>query len=475
MKTMTNAPHSALVFLGVVLGLASFWACGGGGSSSGAVDPPAPATLKLLPATGDIKVGGALQVRAEDAQGHAVPAIFSVVEPQGGTVDATGRYQAPLTAGTFHLRATSSQVPGAVAEAAVRVSTYLATLAPAPSSQFSRVDHSATLLPDGSVLLAGGVESSQLERYLPATGSFAPAGDLGTRRWAHQASVLPGGAVLLTGGLGISGNVSAVQSTALIYDLGTGTRITGTMTATRMLHATAELADGRVLLTGGLPVVGSDIYATATSELFNPATGGFTASGAMGTPRTGHTATRLPDGKILIAGGRNSTCLYSCPERIWASAELYDPATGTFTPTGRMAQARYGHTATALPDGRVLIAGGTTPDLPDTDMSSSLELYDPATGTFASAGTMLRPRSHHTATLLTDGRILLAHGRTQGENSMASATLEVFDPLLGKSTLLTSDLTTRYRHTATRLLSGDVLLAGGTEGGGGIKLVEVFR
>jgi hypothetical protein len=88
---------------------------------------------------------------------------------------------------------------------------------------------------------------------------------------------------------------------------------------------------------------------------------------------------------------------------------------------------------------------------------------------------MLRPRSHHTATLLTDGRVLLAHGRTQGEGSLASATLEVFDPLLARSTLLTSNLTTRYRHTATRLLSGDVLLAGGTEGGGGIKLTEVFR
>ncbi|WP_052572083.1 Kelch repeat-containing protein [Geothrix fermentans] len=460
----------------VAAGLALLSACGGGSSSSGSVGaPPPPATLRLLPASGDIKVGGALQVWAEDAQGHAVQASFSVVEAQGGTVDAAGRYQAPATAGTYHLRATSSQAPGAVAEAAVKVSVYQVALAPAPSSQVSRLDHTASLLPDGSVLLAGGVESSQLERYLPSSGSFAPAGDLGTRRWAHQASALPGGGVLLTGGIGVTGNVSAVQSTAQIYEPGTGARPAGAMTATRMLHAAAELADGRVLLTGGLPVTGSDIYATATAEIFNPATGGFTASGSMGTPRTGHTATRLPDGKILIAGGRDSSCAIYCPLRIWASAELYDPATGTFTSTGRLTQARYGHTATALPDGRVLITGGTTPDLPDTDMSSSVEIYDPATGTFAGAGTLLRPRSHHTATLLTDGRILLAHGRTTGESSMASATLEVFDPLLSKSVLLVSNLTTRYSHTATRLLSGDVLLAGGTEGGGGINLTELFR
>ncbi|HJV39627.1 MAG TPA: hypothetical protein VJ528_12375, partial [Geothrix sp.] len=182
---MAEAFRSTLVFLGVGAGLATIWACGGGGS--GAVATPAPVALKLLPATSDIKVGGALQVWAEDAQGHAVPAAFSVVEPQGGTVDASGRYQAPLTAGTYHLRATSSQVSGAVAEAPVTVSAYLASLVPAAPAQFTRSDHSATLLPDGSVLLAGGMESSQLERYLPASGTFVPAGDLGTKRWAHQA------------------------------------------------------------------------------------------------------------------------------------------------------------------------------------------------------------------------------------------------------------------------------------------------
>jgi hypothetical protein len=475
METVRMTPRSALASLGASLGLVLLGACGGGASGSGGVGAPTPAVLKVLPASADIKVGGSLQVWAENAQGSPVPATFSVVEPQGGLMTASGRYQAPLVAGTYHLRATSSQVPGAIAEVPVRVSLYQAALATVPSSQFSRFDHSATLLPDGSVLLAGGMESSLLERYLPASGTFVQAADLGAKRWAHQASPLPGGGVLLSGGVGFSGTASIALATAQVYDAGTGVRPVGPLTASRLLHAAEALEDGRILLTGGLPATGSDIRAVATAELFDPATGKFAATGSMGSPRTGHTATRLANGKLLIAGGRNSTCLFGCQELTWASAELFDPATGTFSPTGTMAQARYGHTATPLPDGRILIAGGTTPDLPDTDVSTSLEIYDPATGAFTLAGTMLRPRSHHTATLLTDGRVLLAGGRTVGEGSLASATLEVIDLAKGQATLLTSPLTTRYRHTATRLLSGEVLLAGGSEGGGGIKLAEVFR
>lgn len=439
------------------------------GCGSGTAGATPPATLRLRPAQADLKVGGSLQVRAEDGQGNPVQATFSVVEAQGGAVDASGRYVAPLSAGTFHLRAVSDA--GAVAEAAVTVSAYQGELRLASSSLFTRVDHSASLLADGSVLLAGGVESSLLERYLPATGAFAPAGDLGAKRWAHQATELPDGTVLFTGGLGSSG----VLATAQAYDPVTGIRPAGSMVGARMLHAAAALADGRVLLAGGLPATGSDTYATASAELFDPATGRFTAAGGMGAPRTGHTATRLADGRILVCGGRDSTCVLGCPQRVWSSAECFDPRTGTFSPVGDMAQARYGHTATLLPDGRVLVAGGTTPDLPDTDVSAAIEVFDPATGRFDPAGSLLRPRSHHTATLLTDGQILFAGGRTYGEGTLASATLEVHDLAHAQRRLVTSAWTTRYRHTATRLHSGEVILAGGTEGGGGIKLTEAFR
>lgn len=439
------------------------------GCGSGTAEAPPPATLRLRPSQADLKVGGSLQVRAEDGQGNPVRAAFSVVEAQGGAVDASGRYVAPLSAGTFHLRATSDT--GAVAEAAVAVSAYQGELRLASSSLYTRVDHSASLLPDGSVLLAGGVESSLLERFLPATGAFVLAGDLGSKRWAHQATELPDGSVLLTGGLGAPG----VHATAQVYDPASGVHAAGSMIGARMLHAAAALADGRVLVSGGLPAASSDTYATASAELFDPATGRFLAAGTMGVPRTGHTATRLADGRILICGGRDSTCVLGCPQRVWSSAECFDPRTGAFSAVGDMAQARYGHTAVLLPDGRVLVAGGTTPDLPDTDVSDSMEIFDPATGRFSPAGSLLRPRSHHTATLLTDGQILFAGGRTVGEGTLASATLEVLDLGRAQSRLVTSAWTTRYRHTAVRLHSGEVILAGGTEGGAGIKLTEAFR
>lgn len=439
------------------------------GCGSGTAGPPSSTTLRLLPARADLKVGGSLQVRAEDDLGNPVKAAFSVVEAQGGTVDTSGCYLAPLSAGTFHLRATSEA--GAIAEAAVAVSAYQGELRLVPPSLYTRMDHSASLLADGSVLLAGGLESSLLERYLPVTATFVQAGDLGAKRWAHQATELPDGTVLFTGGMGASG----VLATAQVYDPVTGVRPAGTLATARMLHAAVALADGRVLLTGGLPAAGSDTYATASAELFDPATGRFTATGGMGEPRTGHTATRLADGRILVCGGRDSTCVLGCPQRVWSSAECFDPRTGAFSPVGAMTQARYGHTATLLPDGRVLIAGGTTPELPDTDVSAAMEVFDPATGRFYPAGNLLRPRSQHTATLLTDGQILFAGGRTYGEGTLASATLEMLDLGRAQSRLVTSSWTTRYRHTATRLPSGEVILAGGTEGGGGIKLTEAFR
>src|SRR5215831_17166620 len=137
-------------------------------------------------------------------------------------------------------------------------------------------------------------------------------------------------------------------------------------------------------------------------------TGTFTPTGELLTARTGHTATLLPDGKVLITGGTWPGSTFP------SSAELYDPLTGNFTATGNMTTARHRNTATLLPDGKVLIAGGTfqpTPGLPSISLASA-ELYDPATGAFSATGSMAMPDFGPVAILLNDGKVLIAHSRS---------------------------------------------------------------
>ena len=180
---------------------------------------------------------------------------------------------------------------------------------------------------------------------------------------------------------------------------------------------------------------------------------GFAPSGMMHVPRTGHTATSLKDGKVLIVGGGDAT------------AELFDPATGTSSFTGPPVAGRLHATATLLSDGRVLMAGGlgltAGPDghLP---LLNTAEIFDPATGTFSSTGTMVQARQQHTATLLEDGRVLVAGGYF--DNICFTASAEVFDPATGLFSPTGFMLSERVGHTATLLASGGVLIAGGSNG-----------
>jgi hypothetical protein len=188
----------------------------------------------------------------------------------------------------------------------------------------------------------------------------------------------------------------------------------------------------------------------------------------MAYPRKGHTATVLASGKVLIAGGEND-------QGALAAAELYDPATNSFSATGSMGAARTGQTATLLANGKVLIAGGATssaffPGVIGQGLTreATAELYDPLTGTFVATGNMSNARIAHTATLLADGTVLMTGGYVNyvgglptsvGYQSLSSA--EIYDPVSGAFKVIDSMNATRFWHTATLLPDGSVLLAGG--------------
>ncbi|HEY8845606.1 MAG TPA: kelch repeat-containing protein, partial [Candidatus Limnocylindrales bacterium] len=302
---------------------------------------------------------------------------------------------------------------------------------PTGSMATARANHTATLLSDGRVLVIGSVPPAlaSAELYDPKSGTFSPTGSMTTARSGYTATLLSDGRVLVTGGKELA--------SAELYDPRSGTfSPTGSMATAREGQAATLLSDGRVLVTGGQgePPAG-DPTGLASAELYDPRSGTFSPTGPMSGGRVIHTATLLADGRILVTGGLQT--LHVGGGFPLASADLYDPKSGTFSPTGSMATARDGYTATLLSDGRVLVAGGT--DLPNAESASgemlaSAELYDPTTGTFSPTGSMATARVGQTATTLADGRVLVTGGvelltKTGPGPFLASA--DRYDPTTG--------------------------------------------
>jgi len=296
---------------------------------------------------------------------------------------------------------------------------------------------------------------------------FKPTGNMAGPRIAHTATLLSTGKVLVAGGTDGSGMALA---SAELYDPTTGTfSATGSMATARHHFAATLLCDltappcndKRVLVTGGLDVNGNPLM---SAELYDPTTGTFAPTrGIMQFVHAVHTGTLLPNGKVLIAG--------------WgpATAELFDPSTGTFKATGSMLEARVWHTATLLKNGKVLVAGGITGAPPTTTVLAEAELYDPATGNFSlTLGHLSNARQTHTASLLADGRVLVAGGMLDNAGT-ATATAELFDPATQLFTTTIGSLTTaRDFHTATAFSNGTVLLTGGDSGAGPLASAELY-
>lgn len=313
-----------------------------------------------------------------------------------------------------------------------------------------RTNHTATLLPNGKVLVA----SAGAELYDPANGTWATTGGLATPRRYHTATLLPNGKVLVAGGLSGFHGVPSAE----LYDPATGTWTpTGSLHTRRRSHTATLLPDGKVLVAGGfVPEPGTILggFATHTAELYDPASGTWTSTGSLATARTDHTATLLGNGKVLVTGG--ATRSGGEGTGILASAELYDPQSGTWTSTGNLASARSNHTATLLPNGKVLVASGAGMT---GNRLASAELYDPASGTWSPTGSLLTPRVYHTATLLQGGKVLVAGG--SDSSGFGSRRAELYDPASGTWMTTGSLVTGRREHTATLLPDGEVLVAGG--------------
>ena len=222
------------------------------------------------------------------------------------------------------------------------------------------------------------------------------------------------------------------------------------MNAERAAHSATLLSDGKVLIVGGFREEGTSEIAISSAELFDPEMNTFTPTGDLNEPRNGHTATLLPNGQVLIAGGWDQSGRTS-------TAELYDPQTGTFEYTGSMMVPRQGLTATLLKNGQVLIAGG---DSARNTPQPTAELYDPATKMFTPTGNLNNGRMAHTSTLLNDGKVLLIGGSPGDGTILASA--EIYDPGTENFTLTSNANMVRYKHTAVLLQDGNVLIVGGS-------------
>ncbi|MGB2620784.1 MAG: kelch repeat-containing protein [Candidatus Acidiferrum sp.] len=334
------------------------------------------------------------------------------------------------------------------------------TIAEIASMHIPRASHSATLLPDGKVLIAGGFSGSggesepyrTTELYDPRSGTFESAANMTIGRSGHTATLLKDGKVLIVGGW--TGRYNLRRS-AELYDPATNTFVrTGDMVVERAGSTATLLQDGRVLIAGGEDREEDKLV---SAEIYDPATGKFTLTGSMADPRAAHTATALEDGTVLIAGGSSG---HYPAETVYRSAEIFDPATGEFTRTGALTTARHKHAAILLRSGKVLIVGGS--DNRDWHGEyASAEIYDPASGTFGATDSMhtARFKIPQAVALLPNGRVLVAGG---------GPFAELYDEAKGTFTKVPGSLgAARFFASATLLPSGKALITGGYAESGG--------
>lgn len=401
-----------------------------------------------------------LHLEAGAARGDAPVAVWEVegatVRTRGESaelVDASGRVRLSVTAPRAYA-AGGRAIHAWMAGRERRVELWVEAEAqevlvdplwtPAGMMSTVRRYHTATLLPNGQVLVVGGGAPSGLksaELYDPATRTWKPAASLSTARFWHTSTLLPSGQVLVVGGAG-PGGLTSVE----LYDPATNTwKPAASLNASHSQHTATLLPSGQVLVVGGY----TGTY-LASAELYDPATNTWKPAASLTSGRSVPTATLLPNGQLLVVGGGGDAGAL-------ASAELYNPVTNTWKPAASLSTPHAQHTATLLPGGQVLIVGG----IGSGSLPTGAELYDPATDSWTPVASLATARTEHTATLLPSGQVLVAGGYTGGQTV---ASVELYDPATGSWKAAVPLTIKRQWHTATLLPSGQVLVVGGYSG-----------
>src|SRR5262249_13289660 len=325
----------------------------------------------------------------------------------------------------------------------------------------NRAGHAETRLTTGKVLITGGQnETAWLNSallYDQSTGTFTPTGNMVSARAFHTSTLLSNGMVLITGGE--QGTGLPLLKTAELYNPITGkfTQVSHIMTIAREKHTATLLLSGKVLIEGG-----------KQADIYDPTAQTFTQTTNSISNRTGHAAQRLADGTVLITGGY----VGRAPQ---LDAYVFNPTTNSFGQVGNMTVARANHAMTLLLNGQVLVTGGFSGSSPHDDV----DLYDPTLQTFSTAHHMLYHRSNHSAVFVlpdpthSAGRVLVIGGTTLESGFLD--TNEIYDP---NTTIWSQEnppmTENRSGQTATLLLNGTVLVAGGLTGNKTIQTAEIL-
>jgi N-acetylneuraminic acid mutarotase len=453
MKIANRARVGSLCALMLCLVVPALHGCGGGGSLPS--PSPSPVSVAVNPVSLTTGIGISRQMTASllysdgSSRDVTAQAAWSSSAPQvarvsGGVVTGASLGTAVITAA----------IGSSAGDAALAVTSDLWSAAAGMNSP--RTGHTATRLNDGRVLVAGGAADGsqfQSELYDSLNDSWSLNARMTGWRNSHSATMLRDGRVLVAGGWDGTQSLASAE----IYDPVANRWIgTASMSAGRYGHTATLLPDGRVLVAGGESYVrGSSHLQLASAEIFDGSTGSWSLLPNMASARSWHVAAPLPDGSVLVAGGVASMSRW--PLAV-ADAERFDPATGGWVPVPPMAINRYAHTANALAEGRVLVAGGFSGTSLNIAASTAAEIYDPASATWSTVASMTQPRIQHSATLLPNGRVIAVGGG--GGNAPYNA--EIYDPA-SNAWMPTMNLAgVRSSHTATLTRDGALLIAGGS-------------